>query len=186
MRARFAFAVLAVLSLLALPGCTPIRVSTDYDPHADLTQLRTYGWSARKADDNRDPRLDNSLLDARIRNAVDRELAARGISKVSADPDFEVGYDIVLEKELRYTSAGGWYYPGWGWGGWGAWGYPQNDARLYDRTVLILDITDPATGNLLWRGMAKGNLIDDASPEEREEEVDRTVAAILERFPPAR
>jgi hypothetical protein len=187
-RAHLAFPALAVLSFVATTSCTTIRVSTDYDPHTDLTSLRTYGWRARKVDESRDPRLDNSLLDARIRGAVDRELSARGIRNVSENPDFEVGYDIVLEKDVRFTTTGGWYYPAgaWGWG-WGGWAYPQTYGRAYDRTVLILDFNDPASGNLLWRGMAQGNLIDDATPEEREAQVDATVAAILERFrPPAR
>jgi hypothetical protein len=174
------------LSFVAATSCTPIRVSTDYDPRADLTRLHTYGWRARTADESRDPRLDNSLLDARIRNAVDRELAARGISVAEA-PDFEVSYDIVAEKDTRVTTTGGWYYPAgaWGWG-WGGWAYPQTYARSYDRTVLILDFNDPASGNLLWRGMAQGNLLDDETPEEREQQVAATIAAILDRFPPGK
>jgi hypothetical protein len=167
-------------------GCAPIRVSTDYDPRADLTHLRSYAWHPRPADDSRDPRLDNSLLDARIRSAVDRELAARGMI-VAENHDFEVSYDIVAEKDVRLTTTGGWYYPAgaWGWG-WGGWAYPQTYARSYDRTVLILDFNDPASGNLLWRGMAQGNLLDDETPQEREAQVDATVAAILEKFPPAK
>jgi hypothetical protein len=178
-RVRFLPSVVLVAVLWAVGGCATVRVSTDYDPRADLAALRTYGWRSKRAEAARDPRLDNSLLDARIRSAVDRELAARGMVKVPADPDFHASYDVVLEKEVRFTTVGGWYH-GWGWG----WGYPQTHVRAYDRTILILDFTDADTGNLLWRGMAWGNLIADASPEEREAEIDTTVTAILDRFPP--
>jgi hypothetical protein len=170
-------------ALSAAAGCTTVRVSTDYDPRADLGTLHTYDWQSKKAEGARDPRLDNSLLDTRLRNAVDRELAARGMTKVSSDADFHVSYEIVLEKEVRFTNATGWS-PRWGWG-WG-WGSPTTYVRAYDRTVLLLDFSDPNTGSLLWRGMAMGNLVADATPEEREAQVDRTVAAILARFPPSR
>jgi hypothetical protein len=174
--------VAAALAFLAA-GCTGIRVSTDYDPEADLGALRTYDWRERERQDESDPRLDNSLLDARVRRAVDRELAARGLTQADAGADFLVGYDVVLEKQVRFSTVGGWYRRrGWGWG-WG-WGRPATYARAYDQTILILDFSEPDTGRLLWRGMAAGNLVADASPEERQAQVDRTVAAILDRFPP--
>jgi hypothetical protein len=163
--------------VLATGACSAVRVSTDYDPAADLGALRTYEWKPKPEGERGDPRVDNSLMEARVRRAVDRELRTRGFTEDATDPDFRVGYDVVLEQRTAIRSAPVWYGP---W----SWGYAETYSGDYERTVLILDFTDPRTGEILWRGTATGNLIADDSPDERERRVRRAVDAILARFPP--
>ena len=91
--------VFLVLSALAL-ACSGIKVNSDYDPSADFTQLRTWGWLPH-AGRSGDPRLDSTLLDSRIRAAVQSEFDAKGYTlATSGTPDFQVAYHVSIEGKL--------------------------------------------------------------------------------------
>lgn len=92
-RAGRAGRVGAALVALAVGCAAPIRIATDHDPSADLAALRGWSWFAAPAGRGGDPRLDDPLLDARIRRAVEAELSIRGYPRtVGLDPDFLVTY----------------------------------------------------------------------------------------------
>jgi len=52
------------------------HVITDFDHHATFTQYKTYSWQEIKPA--------NSLWDARIKSAVDTQLAAKGWTQVES------------------------------------------------------------------------------------------------------
>ena len=61
--------------LLALSGSAlGQNVQTDFDHQADFSQYKTYSWQTIKTRD--------SLWDARIKNAVNTQLAAKGLTQV--------------------------------------------------------------------------------------------------------
>ena len=95
------FGAILAIALLGLAGCSSFRVTTDFDPQANFEPLRNYAWleNVRKPSD--DPRLHNSLVDSRVRAAVDRELATKGYSKTPASSaDFLVTYYLGLETKI--------------------------------------------------------------------------------------
>ena len=65
------FAPLLVLALTL--ACSSLRVNVDYDPEEDFSTYRTYTWFPAEQRQQGDYRVDNPLLDGRIRDAVDRE-----------------------------------------------------------------------------------------------------------------
>lgn len=170
--------VAVALVVAALGGCSDLRINTDFDPAANLTQLRTYDWRPGPQKGPSDPRIDNSLLDTRVRNAVDRQLAAKGYQKISSgSPDFLVGYHVVLEQRTDFRTVGGYY--GYRWGG-----APATYAYNYEEGTLLLDVIDPKTMKLLWRGSATSIVERQATPEAREAKINKAVAEILAKFPP--
>ncbi len=50
--------------------------------------------------------------------------------------------------------------------------------------TLVIDILDPVSGELVWRGWAEGALLRVSPADERQEYLDKIVARILEEFPP--
>lgn len=164
--------------LLAFAGCSGISVTSDYDPKADFSKLRTYTWfSAPTTPD----RLD-TLTQQRILRAVDVELATRGYQKLdSGTPDFQVNAmaSVTQRIEAVPTTAS----VGYGWG-YGHMGYTTTELRTYDEGTLVLDIISPATKQLIWRGTARGAVEGDRTPEEREARIADAVARILAAFPP--
>jgi hypothetical protein len=167
--------------LLLLSGCAGIQVTTDYDPAVDLTTLRNYAWMKGQQARQSDPRIDNSLLDTRIRNAIDAELAGKGFEVMGADQaDFLVGYHAAVQKKIdAYTMSNSYgYRPGWGTG------YSDIHVYEYEEGSLVIDFVDPKTKNLLWRGAAQAEVNRSLTPEKRETRIRTAVEKILARFPP--
>jgi hypothetical protein len=176
--------VFLVASLLSgLAGCTSMRVITDYDPDADLTQLQTWAWLPVDDAKSGDPRIDNSLVDARVRNAVNTTLTTKGYRKVEVDAaDFLVHYRVGLDKKLQVDT----YYTGYGGGyrGWYGGVGTETRVREYEEGTLLLDILDPKKQQLVWQGSTSARVSERSTPEDREARISAAVNAILAKFPP--
>lgn len=176
----------AVGALLALPllACATIEVSSDWNPDADFSRLHAWSWLPQAQPVSGDPRLDSALLDQRIRSAVESELGARGFAKAeTAAADFLVAYHVALERKLVATTIDD-FYGGVGYHHWPRPGYTQTYVHEFEVGTLMLDVLDPRSRELIWRGTAQAEIIPDATPEEREARVREGVRRILERFPP--
>jgi len=166
----------AVLLILGFAGCSSMRINADYDTTVDFSTLKTYSWMERQRGDAEDPLMDNTLLEARVRAAVARELSAKGFPKVAAEEaDFLVTYHVAREERFQLSTTGG---PGWGWGS------TTTHVHQYEEGTLILDIVSPQANMLLWRGTATAQIIESASPSRREKQINEAVEQILKRFPP--
>ena len=167
------------VAALVLAGCSQIRVQSDYNPRADFARLRTYAWLSDPQIVG-DPRIDSPLLDRRIRAAVERHLAAKGYQKLEDGvPSFRVAYHVYLQRKTQLVAepVGPYSYRWWG-------GMTTVRTYEYDEGTLVLDVVDPQTDELMWRGTASATVDPHASVEKREERVDRAVSSILEKFPP--
>jgi Domain of unknown function (DUF4136) len=169
---------LALLALvLASPGCSSMRIRTDYDPQADFAALHTYAW-APPTPGKRDLRVSDLTVE-RIHQAVDDVLRQKGYELASTgEPDFRIGYDVVIESKTDVRTMPSFYGPGW-------WGYGSDVyVDQYRSGTLILQIRNGHTGREIWRGSAEARVDEGASPEERTKRVHEAVTKILEHFPP--
>ena len=176
--------VLLGLSAMAL-ACSGIKVNSDYDPSADFSQMRTWSWLP-DAGKSGDPRLDNALIDSRIRTAVKSELDAKGYTlATSGTPDFQVAYHVSIEGKLDVDTV---YHGGGGYGRagryGGGWGYAETRVREYDEGTLLIDVLQSGSGALLWRGSGVATVREESTPEKRTKRINAAVKKILERFPP--
>ena len=48
----------------------------------------------------------------------------------------------------------------------------------------MVDIVDAKSNQLIWRGAKEGRLRKNKSPEQRTEAINKTIAEILQNFPP--
>lgn len=183
-RKERALLLAATLGLGLLAGCASLDVQVDHDTYTDFSRFQSYAW-AEKGQSAVDPRVDNDLLAARVRRAVDTELRKAGYQLVDeGDPDFYVTYQSVIDKELDART----YYsdfPSYRYGTPGI-GYGYGSVREIAVGTLMIDVLDGEEQKLVWRGSAQARLDEDWSPEERSEHVNRAVSEILERFPPER
>lgn len=187
---RAAAAVLAAF----VAGCSTMEVTSDHDPQADFSSLARYDWLPEPQKPTGDPRIDdNTLLDRRIRRAVDAELAAKGFEKSPADPDFLVGYHVSLDtrRSVQVLNAYYGYAPGWGYhygAGYRPYAWPgpaETWVYEYEEGTLVLDVVTPGERHLIWRGAARDEVHFKSTPEESEARIREAVARMLERFPPA-
>lgn len=79
----------ALLSLALLGACSSYQISYDYDVTASYGRYKTFDYYASKKGTGGT----TSLMDKRVRSAVEKELQAKGfIMETRADPDFLVTY----------------------------------------------------------------------------------------------
>src|SRR6185369_10198049 len=90
-------------------------VRYNFDKSADFSKFKTYKWVPIK-----DASKVSDLADKQIKDAVDAELAKKGLTKVEGDDaNLYVGYQAAVGEEKQFSSysTGYGYGPGWG-GGW--------------------------------------------------------------------
>lgn len=183
----------SVILGIALSGCSTLEISYDYDPKANFTGLETYAWLDEPQKPTGDPRIDgNTILKSRVHEAVDGALAARGFRRVADDPDFLVAYHVSLDRRQSVQTLNSYYgySPGWGYGYGAAYrpgywaGVPQTYVYEYEEGTLILDVVDPETRELIWRGSAQDEVSFKSTPEKDQAQLDEAVQRMLEHFPP--
>jgi hypothetical protein len=169
-------AIYALFSLTLLESAFAQKVETDFDHQANFSQYKTYSWQEIKPAD--------SLWDARIKSAVDAQLAAKGWTQVPSGGDVAV-VAIKTSQTQRtlqtfYDGVGG----GWGWRRFGGGGFGDATTTEQDYKVgtLVIDLYDAKTKQLIWRGSAQGTVSDKATQNEKN--LDKGVAKMFKKFPP--
>lgn len=170
----------ALLALGLLAGCSGYQVRYDYDVTASFGRYKTFDYYTSKKGTGGT----TSLMDTRVRAAVERELQAKGfVMETKADPDFLVTYyPIVHNRKVRTT-----VHTGWGWGYrpfYGRMGVSNSQVRTYKEGTIVLEIVDFKTNRMIWQGAADGALTGLENPEDANEVVARAVHDILAKFPP--
>jgi hypothetical protein len=150
------------------------QVKTDFDHQANFSQYKTYSWQEIKPED--------SLWDARIKNAVDAELASKGWTRVDTNGDVAIVAikTTQTEKTLQtfYDGFGG----GWRWRGFGGFGDATTTEQDFKEGTLVVDLYDAKTKQLIWRGSTEDALSNKA--EKNEKNLDKGVTKMFKDFPP--
>jgi hypothetical protein len=173
---RHAVTISAVTILvLALLGCSGIKVTTNYNQEYDFKALESYAWLDTEPEILRDPLVDTVALQNLIKRKVENELNTRGYIKVESDPDFFITYHFGTESQVD-VSACGYHYPDsprcWG---------DDVETYAYTKGSLILDIIEPNDLELVWRGHATEAIYD---PDTMDKTIGEAVHKVLARFPP--
>ena len=168
-----------VALVLLIGACASVNAGADFTPGVSLDRYRTFDWGGGDTLPVGDPRLDNNpFFDARVRAAVELELAAKGMRRVTTSPDLLVHYhasvrqriDVIRMDEDR--------------------GYSSPANRTGDKVVdfeegtLIIDVAEPKAKTILWRGWAQTDvrgMLDD--PREMEKRIGKAVRLMMQRFP---
>jgi Domain of unknown function (DUF4136) len=203
LRSALPIAVAAMLALESASCGGGVNVTTTAAPDADFRQLRTFrvlDAPHRRADapalSASDPMLDNSITNRRLRADLVQGLTQRGYVADSATPDFLVAYYAGTRAKMDTTywiADPGWRYgyrgfgfrgprfrSAWPWYGFAS-PYPEMQVRDYTQGSVIVDVIDPKTMELLWRGQGVATVSDD--PMTYAKDLNETVVAILKQFP---
>ena len=170
----------ALLSLALLGACSSYHVTYDYDVTASYGRYHTFDYYTSKKGTGGT----TSLMDKRVRAAVEQELKAKGFAmETKADPDFLVTYyPIVKNWKVRTTVRSGW---GWGYRPfYGGVGVSSSQVRNYKEGTIVIEIVDFKTNQMVWQGAAAGALTGLENPEDANEVVPKAVRDILAKFPP--
>ncbi len=176
-------AIAALLALLAACATGP-RVRTDFDPEADFSRYRSYGFYQPIAMEESGY---STYITDRIKDNVRREMQARGYVYDQTSPDLRVNFQGIVEERADVYSTPmvdyGHYYsyrarryvavPIW---------YDQTRVSRYTEGTLSVDLVDASRNRLVWTGDAIGR-VTRKTPQERAAQVDRSIAEIFLRYP---
>jgi hypothetical protein len=167
----------------AFAGAQDVRYN--FDKETDFSKFKTYKWVTLK----NAAQLDD-LLDKQIKQALDAELATKGLTKVDTDnADLFVGYQGAVGQEKQFTSfSSDWGYgPGWygrGWYGGGGSSTTTGQTSTIYVGQLALDMYDSAKHDLVWRGLASKTIDPKAKPEKQQKNLAKAVKKMLKNYPP--
>jgi len=173
-----------VLLLTSASPAAAQDVRYNFDKDANFASFKTYKWVVLK-----DAAKLNDLVDKQIKDAVDAELAKKGLTKSDVDTaDLYIGYQAGVGTEKQYTSFdSGWGYgPGWGhgWYGGGGGGMTTGTTSTIYVGQLALDMYQASAKDLVWRGSATKTLDPNAKPEKQQKNLAKAVAKMLKNYPP--
>jgi len=173
------------LALLVTGAALAQDVRYNFDKKTDFSRFKTYKWI-----DIKDAQKFNSLVDQQVRQAVDAQLAAKGLTKTDGDnADLLIGYQGAVGQEKQFSSYNSsWGYgPGWGGGGWyggpsSSWSTGQT-STIYVGQIAV-DMYDSANKDLVWRGIVSKTLDQKAKPEKQEKNLNKALTKLFKKFPP--
>lgn len=153
--------VLATLLLVA--SATAATTSVEYDHDVDFSRYTTWSWH-----DGGTASM-NPVTDKAIRDAIEKGLAARGLSRVDAGATL-----FVVSHASRTTQVG--IAPLRS-----ASPAPPSGVVYAQKGSLVIDLLDAASGKVVGRGQAAGVLR--YGPKEIAAQIDAAVAEMLAAFP---
>jgi Domain of unknown function (DUF4136) len=168
-------AIFNVFFLAMLGAAFAQHVETDFDHKANFSQYKTYSWQAIKPE--------NSLWDARIKSAVDAQLAAKGWTQVDSGGDISVVAIKTTQTQRTLQTFYDGFGGGWRWRGFGGMGQSTTTEQDYKEGTLVVDLYDAKTKQLIWRGSAQDTVSDKAAKNEKN--LDKGVAKMFKKFPPS-
>ncbi|TDB58682.1 DUF4136 domain-containing protein [Arundinibacter roseus] len=164
--------------LLAVAVCTtPLmaqdyRVTSDKDLGAPFDSYKTYSWAKQvRTANSLAYAINDAILKAKIQDAIDHEMAARGYKMKTNNPDLLVNYRI-FEEPVEMTGYEGYFRDSEYWGTdevtnnrlgmlprSTSTGINDNTTDYYfDAGTLLVQIVDAKKGVVVWQGYASGVL----------------------------
>lgn len=166
------------LVLLTLSGCAS-DVATDYDSGVNFSAFKTYQYQEN-------PDVPIGLDAARIKKAVDSEMAQKGFQKVTADSDVLVRYRILEGTELQTT--GPTFGFGIGGGSYGGGGYGvgvRTPEQIKEKKFgkLNVELIQTTTNEVVWSSVSQRQLTETMDTADRDVFVAEQVHKMFEEYP---
>lgn len=171
--------------LMGISSAEAQDVRYNFDSKANFASFKTYKWVELKGADHT-----NQLVEKQIKDALDTELATKGLQKTDSDSaDLYIGYQTAIGSEKQFTSYNtGWGYgPGWGRGWYGGGmssGMTTGSTSTIYKGTLVVDMYESAKKDLVWRGVATKTIDPKAKPEKQQKNLAKAVAKLLKNYPP--
>lgn len=175
--------VLSCAWLLALGACaTGPEIRVDMDPRVNIQAYKTFAFLKPLGTDSQQY---TTLASTQLMQATRTQLERLGFSYAETEPDLWVNFflKIVDKQQVRSSGSGGYYgYRSRYYGTWS--GYPYMETVDYREGTLSVDLVDAKKKQLVWQGVAEGEVSDEAMKNPGPA-LDSTVTKIFSNFPNA-
>ena len=171
---------IACCFMLVVCGCASgPEIRVDMDPKTDLRIYRTFAFFEPVAIEGGQYA---TLISTRLRQATRAQLERIGFRYAADAPDLRVNFFLKVVNTQQVRSSGSGYY-GYRSGYYGTWsGYPYVETVDYREGTLSIDLVDTKRKQLVWQGIAEGEVQDEALKDPGPA-VDRVVTLIFSNFP---
>ena len=168
---------------IAACGGSNVQVRTQSAPEFTTTGHQTFHILPvpTRADganlDSNDPMLTNSITNRALRDDVRQALEARGYRPADGTrADLDVAIYAATNQALDIRT----YNYGYTWRGW-----PREYTTVtpYEKGTVIVDLVDPSTMQLLWRGQGVAEVSE--NPNHQVTELGKVVNKIAKKLPEA-
>jgi len=166
---------LALVTGLFLVGGTVLAqsVKTNYVPGTNFTKYRTFMWVDTGG------QHPDQILDTEIKDAVNMELATKGLTKATGDTaDLLVSYQTSVDKQKQWNAYGT------GGIGWGVGGMATATSSTIDVGTINLDFYDATAKRLIWQGAATKTINPSENAVKNQKNVEKAMDKLLKDFPP--
>ena len=163
---------LLCLALVISTVCRGQDVKYNFMRGTDFSKYHTYKWVAIEGASH-----PNQIMDQEIKQAVDSQLASKGLTKTDSDKaDLFVGYQVAVDQERQWNAWG----TGRGFGG----GMGSATSSTINIGTLVLDMYDPETKQLVWTGNATKTIDPSSNQEKNMKSLNKAMAKLLKNYPP--
>ncbi|HEX6974645.1 MAG TPA: DUF4136 domain-containing protein [Vicinamibacterales bacterium] len=187
--------VVSVLLCSTLVAAQKIKTDVKFDKTAVLVGSHSYKWLESPEymtnvapDILKDERLEKAALDAPIRAAVDRALAAKGwhVAAAGETAEFEVVYYAFLSTDVNSAVLGSFYQYTNGWSPviYTDAGRQSSGTSIIEKGTIVVDVVNPARQSAVWRGVAAGSLDRSRAQDKRIAVIGDAIKKLFEKFPP--
>jgi len=189
--ARRTAVALALVGTIAGTVLAAVKVRTQFDESFDFTTLHSWAWYPDGAgqvmaasNQYDDPKAIQKNVEPAIFQGVDAALTKRGFTKASTgEPDFYVTYYVLITAGTASQQMGQFLPPVSAWG-LPAFSFSTTQLTVIETGSLVLDVTDRATNEIVWRGVAESKIDRSRSQADREKRIRDGIADLLKQFPP--
>jgi Domain of unknown function (DUF4136) len=159
-----------VLAVLSAALSWAQKITVEFDQAADFSKYKTFAIRDGQLN-SRNPALNSELVKKRIDADIVRDLTARGLEVTTGRSDLNVRYHFGSVRKAELET-----YPA-GWRGFGT-----RVVRVpYTEGTLVIDLRDPSSRSLVWRGIASEEKSDGAKIEGK---LDDMVRKAIDKYPP--
>ena len=171
--------VLATALFGTAMATTPLLAQTvtiDYDHSVNFLKFKTYTWQKLHATD--------PSVEDRINIALKRDMEGRYMTEVTSGGDVTITAVEATQDKQEFAS----FYNSLGDFAWqhvsGATGFLDSGTALQDVPLdtLIIDIYNPTTHQLLWRGAVTEPVA--KSEDKNDRTIDHAVTLLISKYPP--
>jgi len=166
--------------VIAVSACSGVAVqsSAKYDPNIDYASFKTFSWLPRETGAEV---LQGTAITAEasrmIESELEKGLEAKGFKKLTTGkPDFYLNYHAYVQQKIEprvIAVTCGTRICG-----------TQIDQDQIREGTLVLDIVQPDSKEVVWRGTAVAQSVEAVDSSQRKEIIETAIRQLLNVFPP--
>ena len=178
-------ALMAALTLgCSSPGSIPV-VQSEYWKGHEFGAFERYAWLASDVENAEQAQSVDPRTHGLIQRTIEQRLAAKGfVQSAAGEADlfvrfqFDIAEKTNVERIDKVWVGGAEDNAGW------EKVVPRIEYSSFDEGAIVIDFLKPGNDEPVWRGVGRGRVSRDVTPEQLDTIVSQSVRSILGEFPP--